>query len=130
MTSNEIKEIRKGLGLNQTQFAKKMGVSLRTIQNWESDNYEIPYTVTQKVRNLNESLISEESEEYVDPKKKIITIDGVEFPILRLVLAFMKHEEDFMKIEEFRTIIDYRIAKGLSDITESADTLREYLGMK
>lgn len=36
MSDFNIKEIRSKLGLSQTEFAKRIGVTLRTIQNWES----------------------------------------------------------------------------------------------
>lgn len=36
MSDLNIKEIRENLGLSQTDFARKIGVSLRTVQNYES----------------------------------------------------------------------------------------------
>lgn len=33
---NEILEYRNRMGMSQTELAKEMGVSLRTIQNWEA----------------------------------------------------------------------------------------------
>lgn len=36
MTSLDIKELRTNLGLTQKQFAEMVGVSVNTIQNWES----------------------------------------------------------------------------------------------
>ena len=35
-TPTEIKSIRKGLGLTQVLFAKYMGVSVKTVEAWES----------------------------------------------------------------------------------------------
>ena len=36
VTVKSVKEIRKRMGLNQTQFGKKVGVGLQTVSNWES----------------------------------------------------------------------------------------------
>lgn len=36
MCEIKIKEIRENLGLTQQEFAKKLGVHYKTIQNWES----------------------------------------------------------------------------------------------
>jgi len=37
-----IKELRENKRLSQTDFANIMGVSLRTIQNWEANQDKIP----------------------------------------------------------------------------------------
>jgi len=36
MNADEIKAIRGELGLSQEEFARRLGVSPRTVQNWES----------------------------------------------------------------------------------------------
>ena len=35
MSSEQIKELRKHLGLTQTEFAEKIGVHLQTVSRWE-----------------------------------------------------------------------------------------------
>lgn len=37
----KIKELRKKEGLSQTEFAQIIGVSMRTVQNWEANNTDI-----------------------------------------------------------------------------------------
>ncbi len=44
MNAEEIKKIRKDLGLNQTEFGEMLGVGLRSVQNWENGS-----------RNMSES---------------------------------------------------------------------------
>ena len=36
MCDFDIKKIRKELGLTQVEFAKKLGVDTKTVQNWEA----------------------------------------------------------------------------------------------
>lgn len=36
MNDLDIKKIRTDLGLTQVEFAKRLGISMRTVQNWES----------------------------------------------------------------------------------------------
>lgn len=43
MTSNELKERRKALGLNQTELAELMQVDIMTISRYETDKREIPH---------------------------------------------------------------------------------------
>lgn len=146
-TGERLKTLIKSSGYSNKAFAEKIGVSPNYISILIGKgelNDKFLYSIRKVIPNLNtnwllngegemylrNNIVNEDPAEYLNPKKITIDIDGVEYPILRLVLAFMKHEEDFMKIEEFQSIIDYRVAKKLADITESADTLREYLGMK
>jgi DNA-binding XRE family transcriptional regulator len=44
--------VRLKLGLTQTQLAKKVGVSLRTVQRWENDAVFLPLDERQKVEAL------------------------------------------------------------------------------
>lgn len=43
---NEIRQLRKDLGLTQAKFAAKFGIPLRTIQDWEYEKREPrPYII-------------------------------------------------------------------------------------
>jgi DNA-binding transcriptional regulator YiaG len=43
-TPDEIRTVRKGLGLTQSSFADALGVSLRTVEEWEAGrNVPPPY---------------------------------------------------------------------------------------
>jgi len=52
MSGEELKEIRKTLGLNQTELAEKVGIKLRTLQYWEKNERQIPETTAFFVKNL------------------------------------------------------------------------------
>ena len=61
MTVNEkITRVRESLGLNQTQFAKLLGVSKQTISAWEKQGTSVPYQkqlyIAEKL-NVNPSVI-------------------------------------------------------------------------
>lgn len=48
-----IQEIRKSLGLSQSQFAKKFHLNVRTLQNWESGR-PIPEHILYMVKRIIE----------------------------------------------------------------------------
>ena len=52
LIGNKIKELRKNKGLNQEDLAKKVGVSLISIQRWESDRYSPPFADLQKILEI------------------------------------------------------------------------------
>ncbi|BAP30085.1 uncharacterized protein CHSO_1048 [Chryseobacterium sp. StRB126] len=52
MNGKKLKEIRKELGLTQTELAKLIGrTTMRTVQNWESDKNAIPDYVDEFLKN-------------------------------------------------------------------------------
>lgn len=48
----DIKAARKVLNLSQEQFAQKLGVSVRTIGNWEKGTVAVPATKIEKIKGL------------------------------------------------------------------------------
>ena len=44
-TKQRIKELRKSMGLSQTQFADKFDIPVRTLQQWEQGRSEPPVYV-------------------------------------------------------------------------------------
>jgi DNA-binding XRE family transcriptional regulator len=64
MNSLELKELRKKQGLTQQQLANLIGVSLKTVQNYEKGEV-IPETKHEILRNvLNPMVINEPNTEY------------------------------------------------------------------
>lgn len=51
MDAKKIKEIRKAMKKSQTEFATILGVSMRTIQNWEAGS-PIPYNVVLRLEQI------------------------------------------------------------------------------
>ena len=53
MTLNEnIKKLRVARGLNQVDFAKRMGVSKQCVSNWENDNIQPSIEMLIRLSNL------------------------------------------------------------------------------
>lgn len=60
----DLKELRKSLGLSQSQFAKKFGIPCRTIQKWECGASEPkPYLLA-----MMHSIVEQESANTVPEK--------------------------------------------------------------
>ena len=55
MNGKELKKIRKELNLTQIGLAEKVGVGIRALQYWESDDRKIPSTTIVFIRNLLKS---------------------------------------------------------------------------
>lgn len=49
MTKEEVKQIRLKNNLTQTQFGEKLGVTLRTVQKWESGQHPVSETVVKLI---------------------------------------------------------------------------------
>ena len=50
----QIVALRKRLGLNQVDFASKLGVDRSTVWRWETDRVEIPWAVQIVLRQMIE----------------------------------------------------------------------------
>lgn len=51
----QIREVRRELGLSQTELAKKLDVSLRAVQTWEGGTRSPKFEIMQKITNLYEN---------------------------------------------------------------------------
>lgn len=75
MSPSEIKALRKKLNLNQTDFGKKIGASLRSVQNYEKGNAQPSAEKLMKLIELENSLgfntkhtVRESGQEYIQNK--------------------------------------------------------------
>lgn len=63
MNDIDVKELRNGLNLTQSDFAKRLGVDIKTVQNWESGR-KISATKRAMLENLSVSVkVSEKPQE-------------------------------------------------------------------
>jgi DNA-binding transcriptional regulator YiaG len=61
MTPTELKALRSGANLTQAELAKKLGVHLTTVKNWERGYYAIPEPTARLAKLL---LGTEQSQPY------------------------------------------------------------------
>ncbi len=88
---SEIKQLRKKLGLNQTELAQKAGVSQSLIAKIESGNLDPTYTKAQRIFEALNSA-SKKTEQKVEKimQKKIISVNPDE-TVLKAVELMKKH---------------------------------------
>jgi DNA-binding transcriptional regulator YiaG len=58
MTAEEMREIREGLALNQSQLARLLGVDYRSSVRWQQGEKRIPASIARFLRLLAEAKIS------------------------------------------------------------------------
>ncbi len=73
MNKLQVLKIREQLNLTQTELAEKLGVSLRTVQNWEAGK-KIPSTKHEILHNLLSQIDSEDCSEELNAMKQRIKI--------------------------------------------------------
>lgn len=57
MTPTDLKQIRLDLGLTQTEFGEKLGVTYGTVCRWENGKYAISERTAMVVRMLRDGLV-------------------------------------------------------------------------
>lgn len=100
-SSLKVKEARAFLGLSQTKLGESLGVSLRTVQNWESDVNPIPLGQLKLLNNL----IKEKAKSYTNKNGNSFTqtTDGqliIEVPIFPME-AYAKYLEEWTSDAQF-----------------------------
>lgn len=103
ITSEDIKNLRKNLGLTQKEFASLVGTSKPTIERWEKENAKITGPIV---------LLSKMINDYPDYVNRLI-IPEKEFPVRML----------YMYKDDICTLIDVDDAKQLVRIKNYTDKL-------
>lgn len=98
----ELKKIRKELGLTQAELAKKVGVSLRGYQNWESGDRKIPTATAILIKNLTNN--NAQSAQLIKEGKSIGLGDAIEF--------ILKNIEEAEKIPSFSMYVKTKFQEG------------------
>lgn len=86
MKGLQIKNIRLSKGLNQTDFGESLGVSLRTVQNWESSEKDVSKKIELLIseRYANNTQVNEPSENY---SAEAIQVDYAEMNVMFVPLV-------------------------------------------
>lgn len=126
MNKLDIKEIRKKLGLTQAQFAQRIGVDTKTVQNWEYGR-PIPTTKHGIIRELAESVtVSLDEQHYYggdqynengdNIKGEHVTVNGSRSEIDKLIDALAQEQAIARKskeqIDRLLAIIDNLTKQG------------------
>ena len=93
-----IKHLRQQRNLTQTELADLIGVSLRTIQNWEAGKKNI--TVDKLERLKKELRITTNQSAYFEPKKTPLIKDGVEFDLKECAEYVANNLEEARKLSK------------------------------
>ncbi len=105
MKGVEIKKIRKKLNKTQSEFGEMLGVSMRTIQNWESEKRKIPKNIEIILKSiLNTPIESIGIPDTIEDKFINITDD-------ELSIYFIKHKDRLLKNELISTFIKKEATK-------------------
>lgn len=114
-----VKKLRSNLSLSQSELANRLGVSARTIQNWEGGKRNIPELAKEALRKLSNG----------DTKKEEIclTKDGVNIKMSEVLHFVVENEEEALKYKIFSNIIEVKTAKRILEITTSKEKLLDYL---
>ncbi|WP_340074305.1 helix-turn-helix transcriptional regulator [Leptobacterium sp. I13] len=112
VNSLTIKKYREENGLTQMQLAEKLGVSFRTVQNYES-GHPIPKSKLVLFRSLfkNGHMDHHKDTSEIDQKFKGISFDEI-------AMYCMAHDEELMKNKTFSTYIENKTVKAIKGYME------------
>jgi len=107
MNNLEIIELRKKFNLTQDELANLVGVSRRTIINWEDGK-----TIPKAMQNILETIAQKESVEIGSQRRKNQIEDGVFLPqnIVELILSQQRTIENLSKKSTVRVVEDAKCA--------------------
>lgn len=100
LNKETLKKTRKAHKLNQTEFGEKLGVSMRTIQNWESGQRNIPNWVQNAIRNLG---VNEKNEK--KPNELNYVKDGVTISIDEMLSFITVNIETIKELGKLNQLI-------------------------
>ena len=96
LSMEKLLEIRKRIGLTQTEAAKKLGVSLRTYQRYENDNESSEKLCEKLKENECVKFVTDEFKGFKNNGKiKLLIIVGTRPEIIRLAAVINKAREYF-----------------------------------
>ena len=110
LKGEDVKEIRNDLGLSQTEFSVEFGVSLRTVQNWESSD-DINFKKSKFIRNKYEELKNTESspdrEQYLKDTIENKTIEVLDLIGKEKIIGYLLlKEKEFQQMDSFKSFVE------------------------
>lgn len=104
--SDYIKNLRKLLGYSQTKLAEHLGVSMRTVQNWEGGQRNIPDWAHNVLRNMSVVDKINESADIIDDSD---TLNEEETKILRSII--LNKEKALLEDDLFENWLKLQLKK-------------------
>ena len=115
-----IKELRKQIKLSQSEFAKKYGIPVRTLQKWEQGAAEpLPYLMSLIQDEISEEEYINVSKYFIEPKntfkvvrknrfKNIQHIHPIQQARIEQILENLKQYESVKKVVVFGSSVTYK----------------------
>ncbi len=121
MRKEELKAIRKELGLTQSQLADLVGVSSRTIQSWEYGNQKVPKTTEDF---LNRQVSKNDTYESGDSSIKMDVSDKNLLSMEEMVEFCLKNKEQYLEIPSIKLLIELYKNEAKAELLEKHIILR------
>lgn len=127
MKAKEIKNLRAESGLTQAEFADLLGVSPKTVFNYEAGTSIPKPDVHVKILEFRTELINKR---YGASKADgpILSKQGVDFTSEEVESFVIKNKEHFKNTPVFQLLIENEVMKYLHRLREKPDELRDFLG--
>ena len=104
----ELKKIIKNSGLSRKEFAKKLEISLSTLNSWEYRALKIPNTKALLINSVFKK----------DAELPILKKDGVEINIDEILNFIIQNEESILVNHKiFRLWISEKVYKGMAKLS-------------
>ena len=115
-----IRELRHILKMTQAEFSDRLGVTRRTVQRWESGEFQVPermLKLIEKTFNVNpEWLLKGEGNIFRTPKIITAKVDYVALLAHQLVTELLREGVTFPKEEEVKSAIESALRLELEKI--------------
>lgn len=121
MNSEQLKIIRKQLGLTQKGLAKLIGVSIRTTQSWEYGEQRVPKATGEYLKQKVTELYPQENNSNTI---SIDVSDRTELSLEEMAEFCLKHLEEFIKIPGIKLLIDFHRNQAKTELLEKHVILR------
>ncbi len=124
MKPEDIKALRKELGLSQSDFAEKIGVKLRTVQNYESGQTSPTAETLTKMFALSGRDVP--ASEMFSSDNSLV-VPGATVSMEQIALHVSKNEEYFLEHPIIKKIVDERVSRKVAYLIKNPDKLEDYL---
>ena len=115
---NQLKKIRKQLGLTQSEFAKKSGISQSMVAKIESGKLDPTYTYVKKIEETIQLLTKREEKEAKDIMHKGVLTVKKNTEVNEVIKIFSKHKISQIPVIENNNIIGLVTESSLVDYAE------------